>query len=208
MDMPVATVPTPWSPSTTQVSRLARVNLRLNEEIGLEPVRDGFIVRQRYRRRGEIPPSAGVRHHFNSEFQLDLRPFEVVVLEIGEHLDRVGWTDLPDLRVIDSTNLPVEAQGVPADSISFSVPVSNSASGIVRDHSPRATIGQVKLPAIDQPMTLGLIAKQTRNGLHWHHREVHALMKLRAQIGEQDLPYQNVPRHWLQSGAGSPLADL
>ena len=43
-------------------------------------------------------------------------------------------------------------------------------------------MGQVKLPAIDQPMTLGLIAKQTRNGLHWHHREVHALMKLRAQI--------------------------
>ena len=137
-------------------------------------------------------------------FDWNLRPFEVVVLEIGEHLDRVGWTDLPDLRVIDSTNLPVEAQGVPADSISFSVPVSDSASGIVRDHSPRATIGQVKLPAIDQPMTLGLIAKQTRNGLHWHHREVHALMKLRAQIGEQDLPYQNVPRHWLQSGAGSP----
>ena len=184
--------------------RAARVNLRLNEEISLEPVRDGFIVRQRYRRRREIPPSAGARHPFNSEIQLDLRPFEVVVLEIGEHLDRVGWTDLPDLRVIDSTNLPVETQGVPADSVPFSVPVSNSAAGIVREHSPRATIGQVKLPAIDQPMTLGLIAKQTRNGLHWHHREVHALMKLRAQIGEQDLPYQNVPRHWLQSGAGSP----
>ncbi len=184
--------------------KAARVNLRLNEEIGLEPVRDGFIVRQRYRRQGEIPSSTGARHPFNSEFQLDLRPFEVVVLEIGENLDRVGWAELPGSKIIDSIDLPVKARKGPADSIPFSVPVSSSASGIVRDHSPRATIGQVKLPAIDQPMTIGLIAKQTRNGLHWHHREVHALMKLRAQIGEQDLPYQNVPRHWLQSGAGSP----
>lgn len=182
----------------------AGINLRLNQEVGLESVRAGFMVRQRYPRRGEIRPSTCGRHPFNTEIQVDLRPFEVVVLEIGENLDTVGWPALSDPNVIDSQSLPVAAQRVAADSIPFSVPVSESAAGIVRHHSQRATVGRVELPALGQPLTLGLIARHTRNGLHWHHREIHNLMRFRAQIKGRDLPYENMPRHWLQSGAGSP----
>ncbi len=184
--------------------KAAELNLRLNEEIALEAAKNGFAVRQLYRRRGEIPSSTGTRHPFDSEIRLRLRPFEVVVLEIGANLDGVGWTDLPALNVTDSIALPVDAHSVTADSIPFSVPVSDAAARILPSHSPRATIGQVGLPAIGRPLTLGIIAKQSRNGLHWHHREIHALMSFRAQIEGQNLTFETMPRHWLQSGAGSP----
>ena len=126
------------------------------------------------------------------------------MLEIGEELDSVGWAELPGSKIIDSIALPVKARKGPADSIPFSVPESHATARIPPDHSPRATVGQVELPAIGKPLMLGLIAKQTRNGLHWHHREIHALMSFRPQIAGRDLPYETMPRHWLQSGAGSP----
>lgn len=182
----------------------SRVSLRLDESIGLGPSNQGFLVRQRYRLRGILHGSNQDRLAYGDELDLELRPFEVVVLEIGSELSPVGWEPLAQNRIIDSSSLRVETREVTPESISASVDLPTQATTLLEDVPRRAVAGQLSLPAIDEPRALALIVRMAREGYDWHHREPHNVTELRAVVNGEVLPYQTVPRHYMRMGRGSP----
>ena len=179
-----------------------QLSLRLDEQIGLQPSNRGFLVHQRYRRRGMLSPSKGTRFDYGDVVEFPLRSFEVVVLEVGEELDTSGWPTWEAPDVVDSLRIAVEGKNVSPKDIAISVTVPPSAASLVEGYVPRAMVGQFQLPTLNAPRTLALITRQTKDGVPWPHRENHVLMKLRARVGDQELEYQTVPRHWLQMGRG------
>ncbi len=74
----------------------------------------------------------------------------------------------------------------------------------VAGHVEKAIKGRLRLPEIDSPRTLALITRQSRAGVHWYHKEIHRIIKLRAWADDQELDYVTVPEHWVASGPGSP----
>ncbi len=182
----------------------SRISLRLDEQIGLGPSNRGFVVRQRYRRRGILHNSNRERFAYGDKLELDLRPFEVFVLEIGSELNSVGWKSLPANPVIDSSSLRVDAREATPEAISAKVALPPEATTLLEGVPRRAIAGQVSLPTIDGPRALALIVRMTKEGFDWHHREPHHVTNLRAVVNDEILPYETVPRHFMRMGRGTP----
>ena len=184
--------------------KVSRVSLTLDERIGLSPSNRGFLVRQRYRRRGILHDSNQDRLAYGDRLDLDLRPFEVIVLEIGSELSTVGWKVLNPNRVIDSSSLRIEAQEVAPEAISASVDLPPEALRLLEGVPTRAIAGELSLPAIDEQRALALALRMTKGGFDWHHREPHNVTDLRAIVEDEVLPYTTIPRHYMRMGRGSP----
>ena len=83
----------------------SEISVRLDAGIGLQPSDRGFLVRQRYPRRGVLPLSGRRRYSHGETVFLPLRPFEVAVLEVGEDLDTSGWPAWSAPTIADSQEL-------------------------------------------------------------------------------------------------------
>ena len=161
-------------------------------------------MRQRYRRRGIVRNSDQERLAYGDNVEVDLRPFEVIVLEIGSELSTVGWKVLNPNRVIDSSSLRIEAQEVAPEAISASIDLPPDALRLLEGVPTRAIAGQLSLPAIDEQRALALALRMTKGGFDWHHREPHNVTDLRAIVEGEVLPYTTMPRHYMRMGRGSP----
>ena len=178
------------------------INVRLDAGIGLQPSDRGFLVRQRYPRRGVLPLSGGARYSHGETVFLPLRPFEVAVLEVGEDLDTSGWPAWSAPANADSQELAVETQAASPDAIHLTVPPPDRTD--VTGFAARAMTGQMFLPTIHEPCPLALIVRLKRDGAHWYHRDIRGLMALRAQVRGQELRHETVPGYYLANGPGSP----
>ena len=88
-------------------------------------------MRQRYRRRGIFHGSNQDRLAYGDRLDMELRPFEVIVLEIGSELSTTGWNPLTPNRLIDSSSLRVEAQEVAPEAVSTSVDLPPASASII-----------------------------------------------------------------------------
>ena len=181
----------------------AEVRIRLDEEIALKPTNVGFVVRQRHREHGIIDPPSGSRFAFGDAITLSVRPFEVVVLEIGENLDTVGWPTRVAPEIVRTRHIEHHAETVSPEAISLETPPPPPYTQVA-GHVEKAISGRLQLPEIDSPSTLAIITRQDRAGIHWYHKEIHRIIKLRAWVGDQELDCETVPEHWVASGPGSP----
>ena len=181
----------------------AEVCIRLDEEIALRPTNVGFVVRQRHREHGIIDPPSGSRFAYGDEIALSVRPFEVVVLEIGENLDVVGWPTRLAPQIVQTRHIEHHAEQVSAGAVSLETPPPPPYTQVA-GHVEKAISGRLRLPEIDSPSTLAIITRQSRDGIHWYHKEIHRIIKLRAWVGDQELDCETVPEHWVASGPGSP----
>ena len=126
-----------------------------------------------------------------------------MVLEIGEDLDVVGWPTRVAPEIVQTRQIEHHAQRVPAGAVSLETPPPPPYTQVA-GHVENAISGRLQLPEFDAPSTLAIITKQSRDGIHWYHKEIHRIIKLRAWVGDQELDCDTVPKHWVASGPGSP----
>ena len=106
-------------------------------------------------------------------------------------------------RSVQTRQIEHDAEQVPASAVSLETPPPPPYTQVA-GHVEKAIKGRLRLPEIDSPRTLALITRQSRAGVHWYHKEIHRIIKLRAWADDQELDYVTVPEHWVASGPGSP----
>ncbi|MCC7353005.1 MAG: hypothetical protein IT330_04545 [Anaerolineae bacterium] len=180
----------------------ARLVLRLDGSVGLQPTDRGFLVRQRYPTRGLLAPPGGERFAFGDTIELSLRPFGVVILEAGSGLDTSGWRSWNAPQVAESVRLTVEARDVAPDAVSLPIPQTSHSD--ISNYSLRAMAGVIPLPVTRAARSLAFVVRLAKDGAHWYHKEINDLIRFHAWSGDEELIPKKVPGHWGYNGPGSP----
>ena len=184
----------------------AEVSLKLDGGIGLEndAQKEGFVVRQLYPKKGLVKSlsakSSRKPLRWGDELTLQLRPFEVVILEIGIGLAAEGWPPCRETLIPASQKLNANLEIVKAGKIPPPQPKRSDTTG----YSEKCFRSWIELPDISGSRSLAFIIRLSRLGEHWYHKEICSLFSVEAAIGNQKLDCRKTPDSFSMNGPGSP----
>jgi len=204
------------------------VTLRLADEIGFSADRtDSSYSVHSLHPKGDTFYMAPLRA--GDSFDVPLRPLEVKMLEVSPtstdsassspslsqppksesiplpcefkelSCEKVDWADADSKQILQRL---VNGRTQWTDTEATFLKAELVCDARDRDVVHRTLAATLNLPPASAPASLILTARLSRDGVYWHHRAVHDLVRAKAAIDGAELPVTSTPNQWHMQGGG------